>query len=510
MSFAIKLYQISAPEKKIDKSLSSAHEREITGVLYQDVEDINAPRIELDSTIFTHTGSECDFWSCNYAYISEMSRYYYITGKTIVDNDHAVLQLRTDVLKTYATAIKNTTAWIERSASAGSWYLPDGMIPMSAEMYEAPGITVFSPFTPGSGSIGISDHRYVIAVAGGDSGDGLSDPTDWCWMYPTHQCVRYYGLTLDQLQKFAAAINDGTSLGDWLAGDPKTGVFSVHALPFNIGTQTATNIWVGKKDLGAAVTGGPINNMYYTSTSDYFTLTTPPDFRCATSDVSIDIFLPMIGWKSIDPLMASYKKYLKIAYKVNVLTGQGTCTVYLNNTNSSSVNEKDIINIYEFNCAVEIPLTLDTTAEKRRSMASTTMAAVLSVGGAIAAKNPAMLSMAIGNSAASYANQLLNPVTYREMGSTTGGNTCDLNPLNVVIKYKKKLSPVLDGPDGVENTSMKNLFKACHGLRCDQAMQVSSNTGFIKCANWWMNPPSGITEAELQEIEQHMESGVIV
>lgn len=502
MSFSVYLYIITDPEKKITKTIPTG--REITGVLFQDVEDINAPVLELDKSVFqSPTPTVPQFFTCNYAYIPTFGKYYFITGKTIVDNDHPVLYLREDVLKTYQAAITGTTAWIERSASAGSWMLPDGMVPMNAEVDKTEYIPGFTPFSPGSGTSGLPNNwQYVLTCAG--SGDAKTvDPLNWCHLYPADSTVRYYALNLGSLRTLAATIG-GNDITDWFAGDPKSGVFSVHALPFILNYEASDplqNIWIGKKETTAK--GAWITRQYHTSTSDSIQLAVPSDFRVGTGDYVISVFLPMVGWQKIDPLIAAERRYLKVKYSTNVYNGMGVCTVYLLSTSSSPEADRDIYQTFQYNCAVQIPLTLDTQAEKNRSMMSTLMSSALSLTGAIVSKNPAILASAIGTSAAGIANQMLTPLSYSQLGTVAGGDNSELLPGSVVIQYLKKTSPVLDDNDA------KTSFKNIHGLRTDAALQISSLTGYFKCRNWWMDPPTGITETELKEIENHMESGVI-
>lgn len=526
MSFSIKLYQISAPDKKITKTAgASQHEREITGVLYEEVEDICAPVIELDSSILTAPTdhpTQCTFWTCNYAYIPTMGRYYFITGKTIVDNDHLLLYLRVDVLRTYSGSITGTTAWISRSASAGSWYLPDGLVPISAEARTSynkqfgnyPGETsaTYQPISPTKKPSNDETHvRFVISVAGGVLPSGSSYPVQavsdaTLINYPYGSSI-YYGMTLGTLMELAKAIVDD-SIASWFS-NAKESIFSVHALPFDLdpNVYSVSSMWMGNST--EAINCWQLTKVFHdTHCSKPMKLSLPDDFRISTGTFKIRVYLPCVGWTELDPAVVKAKgPYMYVSYKTNILTGATLVSVYLTQSvyAFSALIPGDLVATHECNVARTIPLTTSTAAEIARGNASAILSTALSMGAAIATENPAIIAGALAGAAGTAANRATMKPSYSQIGSFTGAETMDLYPgFEVFVQYTNMKSDVLD------DDSMKNMFAQCHGLRCDKAMLVSGNTGFIKCANWWMNTPSGATDQEVREIKSLMESGVIV
>jgi hypothetical protein len=144
----LKLYKNLSDKNVVSKNITQLGS-DITGTLREDCSIID-PVITIQSV----TGFSLQ--NCNYAYISEFGRYYYInnivcTGKLFE------LHMHVDVLKTYASEIRSNTAVISRQENKYNLYLQDGVF----KTYANPNfeITQFpSGFT--------SDH-FVLAVAGG-------------------------------------------------------------------------------------------------------------------------------------------------------------------------------------------------------------------------------------------------------------------------------------------------------------------------------------------------------
>ena len=506
MSFSVYLYIITDPEKKITKTIPTG--REITGVLFQDVEDINAPVLELDKSVFQSPNPTVpQFFTANYAYIPTFGKYYFITGKTIVDNDHPVLYLREDVLKTYQAAITGTTAWIERSASAGSWMLPDGLVPMSSELSETRNDTAFYPFDISPNS---AKPSYIVRTAGGlipaQLGDGPAEHVKNSFLSPATS-VFAYSLTRNETLKLADEISSASHLDHWF-DDLKSGVFSLMAFPFEI-DYTASELQpllIGPSQ-STTTSGYPIKKVYHeadmmTSLGSNVLVSVPSDFRISTGDYVIRIFLPFVGWQTLDPAVFSMRKYLNVNYKTNLLSGTGVCTVYAVSSASAPSVAADIVAQYEYVAGLEIPITINTSIEVTKNAIQTAMSSLLAVAGAVVTENPALIGGAITSGLVSMTRALTTPVKTGSLGSSSFSS----NPLyqqSVLMQYRMRKSPVLD------TETAKTSFKNIHGLRTDAALQISSLTGYFKCRNWWMDPPTGITETELKEIENHMESGVI-
>lgn len=157
MSFEIKIGYISDPRNKIKKS--PKWEYELTGTL-RDSCDVSNPSVDLrigDSVsikIPTLT-------KCNYMYIPNFNRYYYITNIRIVRNTIATVSGHVDVLKSFQSEILDNSVLVKRSAQKGTYtkMLDDGCF----KVYNNPHI-VTKKF---SGSQFSKTPDFVLAVSGG-------------------------------------------------------------------------------------------------------------------------------------------------------------------------------------------------------------------------------------------------------------------------------------------------------------------------------------------------------
>lgn len=116
MAFDIVLMNNHEELNKITKSPTTV--RTLTGTLREETDIVDPEfNIEYDGTLT----------DCNYMYIQELSRYYFITKIESIRNKLWRIYGHCDVLKTYADAILNTEAVVARSESRYNLFLNDSM-----------------------------------------------------------------------------------------------------------------------------------------------------------------------------------------------------------------------------------------------------------------------------------------------------------------------------------------------------------------------------------------------
>lgn len=143
----IKLYSNTSDKIVVDKSITQIG-ADITGTLREDC-SVTDPVIKLENTV----GS--NITTCNYAYISEFGRYYYInnivcTGKLFE------LHMHVDVLMSYRGAIRTNSAVISRQEKNYNLYLQDGVF----KTYSQPHYEIKQFGT------GFTDFQFIFCVAG--------------------------------------------------------------------------------------------------------------------------------------------------------------------------------------------------------------------------------------------------------------------------------------------------------------------------------------------------------
>lgn len=114
MSFVINMMRNDDPYNKISKNPVSI--RQLTGEL-KDEASIVDPVILIE-----HRGTLTD---CNYAYIPEFQRYYYITNITAVRTNLWRVSMHCDVLKTFSEGILGSPCIVARSSNKFNMLLND-------------------------------------------------------------------------------------------------------------------------------------------------------------------------------------------------------------------------------------------------------------------------------------------------------------------------------------------------------------------------------------------------
>ena len=114
----IKLYTNNSDKIVVDKSITQMG-NDVSGTLREDCSVID-PVIKIEAP------ASFDLTSCNYAYITEFGRYYYINNIVCVGNLFE-LHMHVDVLMTYKSAIRTNTAVISRQEKYYNLYLQDGV-----------------------------------------------------------------------------------------------------------------------------------------------------------------------------------------------------------------------------------------------------------------------------------------------------------------------------------------------------------------------------------------------
>ena len=102
---------------------------------------------------------------CNYCYIPEWGRYFWIVDYHLEPGQRCVIDLHCDVLMSFKPGISNVKCYIKKASNknANAAYLPDGNIPVSSDTFVRNVQFSSSPFDGNE----LSHMWYVIGVLGG-------------------------------------------------------------------------------------------------------------------------------------------------------------------------------------------------------------------------------------------------------------------------------------------------------------------------------------------------------
>lgn len=112
------LYIINDDKRKADKNLSNVI-KENVNITYKDATEFIRPVIMLD-----YDGS-WNMRDCNYIYLSDKNRYYFVEKHSFQKGQKVVYELLVDVRTSHKEGIRALTCTVTRNENLKNGYLPD-------------------------------------------------------------------------------------------------------------------------------------------------------------------------------------------------------------------------------------------------------------------------------------------------------------------------------------------------------------------------------------------------
>ncbi len=403
----------------------------------------------LEAPVFILTASD----AFNIVYVEAFGHYYFVSDVRHLTNDTVEVSCSQDVLATYKTAIGGYTCMIERAASAYNTLIPDESCAMHNDMYILHNEVSMQGFFNATGT-------YVLTVLNNiGSGAGFT-------------C--YYLISAANLQALASYVNS-----DWL-NDPsitdildalkatflKTADAIVSCIWIPLAFDSATpgtvseTIRIGVDDVsgvtGYRITSVNIKELRPTVTIQHMY----SDFRKGNPFTTVRMYIPFFGSVDINPL-DFYDNKIQVCYAVDITTGD--VLVRLRDSNNY------IVSTLTFNIAVNCPVAR-VGANVQGAIAGA-LSTATGIAQAIAAPSKAGTVTASLGAAAAGVNALATAaapsLSYK---GTTGGKVMAIYENIDCVSFIKKTSDPLD-------------YIATTGMPLMEARQISSLSGFVKCAD---------------------------
>lgn len=159
MSSHVTLYSCLASKEVVDKQSKLTQIEALTGE-FRGSMSILHPVIQIKPTT-TSTVAKI-LTQCNYVYIQEFSRYYFVDMITCVANDLIELELSIDVLYSWKTQILAQKIIVSRNEKEYALYLDDSML----KVYNNPNITVYHFKDSQDNDTGFTTQEFILALAG--------------------------------------------------------------------------------------------------------------------------------------------------------------------------------------------------------------------------------------------------------------------------------------------------------------------------------------------------------
>lgn len=159
MSSHVTLYSNTASKEVVNKQSKLTQIEALTGEFRGSMSVLH-PIIQIKPTT-TSTVAKI-LTQCNYIYIQEFSRYYFVDTSTCVANDLIELECSVDVLYSWKTAILAQTVIVSRNEKEYALYLDDSVL----KVYNNPNITVYHFKDSQDNEQGFTTQQYILALAG--------------------------------------------------------------------------------------------------------------------------------------------------------------------------------------------------------------------------------------------------------------------------------------------------------------------------------------------------------
>lgn len=514
----ITLYKLTQNRLLIAKNVNSYQSKILTGSLKSYV-DISNPTITIEATYN-------DIMIYNYVYIKDLSRYYFITNITLLDNNLIELSLHVDVLKTYQSYITQFYGYVERSYNQGNNLISDNLLPLLESDYitesktddnTTSGVTVdkWSSFKSENANI------FVIYFVTTDS--SIATIKD---IYPENNILNGINNIFngDNLNT-TAIITNKTGLASWCSymlnhTDYAKSVLGIYAMPFEPthDTTVLSSIYLGKNKLTIGGTGDEIQGTFYnyydtynvladfSLENDIYPSTTP--YYWLNYKSKFQLWIPFDKWIDLEFSQVKNDR-LQLSYLVKASTGKAVISLV-------DITTNQLIYTSSVNIGTELPLpTSNAETLKNQAIQESISNAIKIVGGValtgvgVASANP--LSVVGGVSGvvsgvAGVAKTTTNTITKATTtlsGSVNSSSDFMSLPLTPRIRSLLKV-PTIKG----DSTAIER-YKKEFGLPCKKVLLLDSLNGYGQVTDFQVNTHIHCTTTEMEEIKELLAKGVL-
>lgn len=502
----IKLYKNVAEKNRVNKQtyLTPVYEfdgyfREYTDVLSPNILiDLSSTKKIVDDNLSHVTYGKKNkkiiygfytpgLFKCNYAYIPELERYYFVKNIVIMGLGLFKINLEIDVLYTYKNDIKNLGGIIARNEFDYNDYIYD-----NRRIVENRAVEFHSLFNIVSGrgfNQDTSVYRYVLTCYSRDTG------IETLGIRKSFKSNTKYLLNSVELNNFLTSINTPNfveGVKNIFANNPLESIISIKAYPldlknlFNLSNSDRKEILLGSFSTGITAyecsnqcdgMGNALAQFYY--------------FRNSVDFLSFEennqIYLPFYGFVNIDN-SAIIGRRLYVWYNVDFDNGESTIVLY--STLSTNPTENDIIARYTCSLSVDIPISRSNAYEISQNILKNVVGAGL--------------NLAVGNykGILDNANKLLDTKVSIERGTGSGGGAYGflydtLIPLNISV-HKKKVNVDLDE------------YAKLNGFPLYEYRELNNLTGYTEIESIHIENMANATLSEIELIESLLKSGIIL
>lgn len=441
---------------------------------------------------------------CNYCYIPEFKRYYWVNNITSVRTNMWRLDMKVDVLNSYAEEIKHSTLYVLRQEKQYVMGIDDNML----NSYLVPKIVEYEPTLLGGQNIEFnvqyhdSSYNGAITTQCNITRNTLFPKCEAISMLPTTSSFFNRNLFYET---FGMSIGNLVQLGEYImqyASNYVDGIISIVIFPFNIpdiGGSNEVPLIIKDKEFDKIKVKWLFFKTYTRLILGDFIIHTPTDFNTNSyNKTKVELFIPYVGWVSLNPYEV-FEKELYVTFDVNYTTGSATCNIV------------DVYNnklLFSTNCQLGIKVPVGTSnqyeVDKTKMLNGINLALSLETSAlSMATLTPVGVSMGFANGVNAIKNYISTDVSnyLKVSGQVTDANNGVSMPqkLRVKITYPE----VLESYNSVD-------FNHNYGMPLNKYRLVSTLNGYTLFGDVNIGSLGTATKTELDEIKQKLESGVYI
>lgn len=441
----------------------------------------------------------------NYAYITDVTRYYFVDDIVMVSSKLAELHLKVDVLATYKVTIGNSTQYVSRTSALMNGNITDNMYPItnSSMIYTDTFSMDWGMLDPGD----ISDGYYVIGIINN--------------VITAVGAVGYYVLDQVGFAKLRLALLSTVSYSNMNFDEIEEALYKSLFNPFQ---YMVSCVWFPIKPPTIAIGSGQIYFGFFhvAADSDHMWLLnrTSKQFSDTTlvtynhPQVSEGTYLQCspytkrrilaqpFGEINLDcSKIRGINHVLKLKSWIDFTTGDVTLRVV--NTDSTSTDENGAV-VGGASAKLGVPLAMAQVSQDVLGAVS----GIVQAGTGVVQAGTGIASMASGsvsrgaNQLASGVNTMVNGVinaaeAYAPTVSSSGTNGSLLSTIVPCI-YEMQFFRI---------TAPDYLHLGAPLCESKQISTLSSNGGFIKCENARIITDVGAYQPEVEAVEAYMNGG---
>lgn len=497
MAVDMSVYTLNSEKNKVNKTVNSSDLSLVTtyqGTL-KDETDLMNPSILLELPAVP---------AFNYVYITQLGRYYFVRDYSIVRNGLYRINLREDVLTSFGSQILQQGAVLSRYESDENPMLVDSKRPMSSAVsYSIIPFTASGTHRLDKTLLDSSSRCFAVTLstgpATGEAYGGTVLPFETLPLVAspigangiTYACTKS---TVKELIQYMNSNDFASFIGKLFVGHGSEGIINIVAFPFDIDIASSNSelLQMFNSPIGS-LTGYRIReNGYYIINYGTYVPGVADSFLDFEPFTRYKVYLPYIGWEDIPAKdMVQSTSGIGLAYAIDLRNGEAEAMLY------DPVTRKPY-RIISGQVGVNVPITSSNALDQARNTLNNGLNAAMGLGSLAAGVGTGNAPVAVAG-----ATNLVNAGIRQVENTISMRGTAPSSSLSMI---NHSIPFILKETQG-------DLIPTNYGHTIGYPSMIykvlSTLSGYAEIDSIHLEGFTTATEAEIDEIENLLKSGVI-